>query len=142
MKIASRWSRLGFVVMLAALALALMFDDVILYLIFERLLKWKINQAFKITLGTLFTLCNLILALLIMRSLMRAPQTGAEGMIGEMGVVEAVRQKDYLIKTHGELWRARAAEKLAIGEKVMVKRIAGLTLDVERWNLQTAGEKR
>ncbi len=131
-----------FIAMLLALTLALMFDDVILYLIFERLLEWKVSWPLKTTVGALLTLFNFALALLIMRSLGRRPQTGAEGMVGETGIVERVGQQDYFIKAHGELWRARAAEKLALGEKVIVKRIAGLTLDVERWNLQTHGEKR
>ncbi len=137
----SRWSLLIFIAILVALTLALMFDDVILYLIFERLLEWKISWPLKITVGTLFTLCNFALAMLIMKSLLRRSQTGMEGMVGAMGIVERVQRNDYLIKTHGELWQARAAEKLAPGEKVVVKRIEGLTLDVERWNLQMDGEK-
>jgi len=141
MAISPRWARLIFIAILSALTLALMFDDLILYLLFERLLEWKVSWPLKITVGTLFTLFNFALALLIMRSLNRRPQTGAEGMIGESGIVERVTRHDYLIKTHGELWRARASEKLAIGEKIIVKRIEGLTLDVERLNLQTNGEK-
>ena len=137
----SRWSLLIFIAILVALTLALMFDDVILYLIFERLLEWKISWPLKITVSTLFTLCNFALALLIMKSLLRRSQTGAEGMVGATGIVERVQRDDYLIKTQGELWQARASEKLALGEKVMVKRIEGLTLDVERWNLQMDGEK-
>lgn len=136
----SRWSWLIIFAMLAALTVALMFDDVVLYLVFERLLEWKISLPLKITVGTLFTLFNFVLALLIMKTLRRRPQTGAEGMVGAMGIVERVQMDDYLIKTHGELWQARATEKLARGEKVLVKRIEGLTLDVERWNLPMDGE--
>lgn len=137
----SRWSLLIFIAILAALTLALMFDEVILYLVFERLLEWKISWPLKITVGTLFTLGNFALALLIMKSLRRRPQTGAEGMVGATGIVERVQRDDYLIRTHGELWQARAPEKLALGEKVMIKRIEGLALEVERWNLQTDEEK-
>jgi len=130
MATASRWSLLVVSALLLAITLALMFDDVILYLVFERLLEWKINWPIKIIVGAAFTLFNFALALLIMRSLVRKPQTGAEGMIGEQGTVTGVAAHEYRVKIRGELWRAQALERLEAGEKIVVRNMNGLTLEV------------
>jgi len=62
----------------------------------------------------------------------RRPRTGAEGMIGRIGVV---RHGDVFVD--GELWRARrswADEQRALGEgeQVVVEQVQGLTLSVRR----------
>jgi len=125
-----RWSLLIFSVML--LALMLMFDEVIFYLLFERLLGWKLSWPVKIAAGAIFTLFNFALALLIMKALNRQPQTGAEGMIGGQGIVVSVAAHDYRVKIHGELWRAQALERLEAGEKIVVRKVNGLTLEIAR----------
>jgi membrane protein implicated in regulation of membrane protease activity len=46
--------------------------------------------------------------------------------------VESISPPYYWVKVHGELWRARASEMLAVGDKVVVQKLAGLTLEVAR----------
>jgi membrane-bound ClpP family serine protease len=59
------------------------------------------------------------------------PRTGAEGLLGRVGVV---RNGDVMVE--GELWRARAswADEPALrdGEHVVIEQVHGLTLGVRR----------
>jgi membrane-bound serine protease (ClpP class) len=121
--------------MLLALAIMFMFDDVIFYLLFERLLGLKPNWLAKLGSGFIITMLNVGLALLVMKSLKEQPRTGAEGMVGEHGVVERVASPYLWVKLRGELWRAKSRQPVTVGEKVVVLGLEGLTLEVER--LQT-----
>jgi len=61
--------------------------------------------------------------------------SGAEDMIGATGRVEAIDAGDAYVRLHGEMWRARSAEPaaaFAIGDRVRVRSIDGLTAVVER----------
>jgi membrane-bound serine protease (ClpP class) len=68
---------------------------------------------------------------LAVRSQIRKPSTGSEGMIGETGV--AVTDFDGKGKVHvvGELWDARCDLPVRKGDRVIVKRLEGMTLIVE-----------
>ena len=60
----------------------------------------------------------------------RRPRTGAEGLIGRIGVIS---HGDVLVS--GERWRARrswAEEELTEGDQVVVEQVQGLTLSVRR----------
>jgi membrane-bound ClpP family serine protease len=62
----------------------------------------------------------------------RRPKTGAEGLVGRLGVV---RNGDVIVS--GERWRARrswAEDDLALheGDQVVVEQVQGLTLSVRR----------
>jgi membrane-bound serine protease (ClpP class) len=60
--------------------------------------------------------------------------TGATGMLDEIGrVVTAIPAGGAgRVVTHGEIWRARAAEPIAEGETIRVTEVDGLTLTVRR----------
>lgn len=62
---------------------------------------------------------------------MRKSVTGAQGMVGEVGVVKSDLSPAGKIFVRGELWDARATENIPVGSRVRVKKIQGLTLDVE-----------
>jgi membrane-bound ClpP family serine protease len=60
----------------------------------------------------------------------RRPQTGAEGLIGRVGVIN---HGDVVVS--GERWRARRSwvdEELGEGDQVVVEQVQGLTLSVRR----------
>lgn len=118
-----------------ALTVFLMFDDVIIYLFFEFFLGWKINGLAQFAVGAILTLANLVLAWVAIKALQAKPQTGAEGLLGAPGIVERAAASEYWVKVHGELWRAASSTPLARGEKIIVQKVQGLTLEVER--LQT-----
>jgi membrane-bound ClpP family serine protease len=68
--------------------------------------------------------------------------TGAEGIVGHVGVVRSWADKSGSVALDGSLWRARrsAVEEMELhaGDQVVVERLTGLTLCVRRaeeWEL-------
>ncbi|MFM9847678.1 MAG: NfeD family protein [Hyphomicrobiaceae bacterium] len=61
----------------------------------------------------------------------RPVRTGAEQMIGSMGEVVSWTENAGRVHVNGEMWEARAKQRLAKGQKVRVVGRAGLTLDIE-----------
>ncbi|HSE95944.1 MAG TPA: nodulation protein NfeD, partial [Methylomirabilota bacterium] len=64
----------------------------------------------------------------------RQPATGAEGLVGEAGVVRAPLVPEGQVLVHGEIWRAVAADGTPVGEGERVREVGidGLTLRVMR----------
>ena len=88
-------------------------------------------------LGTMVALSAVFFAAVIslaVRSQLRKPSTGSEGMVGEVG--EAVTDIDGRGKVHvvGELWDARSDRPVRKGDAVIVKGLDGMTLIVEPKN--------
>jgi membrane-bound serine protease (ClpP class) len=69
---------------------------------------------------------------LAFRAYRAKPQTGTEGLIGEVGVVMKSLDPEGLVFVHGEYWRAVSGEKLEPGEMVAVKEVTGLLLKVRK----------
>lgn len=67
---------------------------------------------------------------LVVRAHVLQPTTGAEGLVGEVGIVKAVADGQGKVLVHGELWKARFAEPVALGAKVSVVAVDGLVLTV------------
>jgi membrane-bound ClpP family serine protease len=78
----------------------------------------------------------------------RQVRTGAEGLVGEIGVVRSWAEDDGSVALHGSLWQARLSPaldddededgSLSAGDRVVVERLKGLTLSVrpaEKWEL-------
>ena len=72
-----------------------------------------------------------VVAGLVFRSRIRRPMTGESGLIGETGVVNTPLTPTGRVQVHGELWFARCQTPVAIGQRVRVKAVDGLTLEVE-----------
>jgi membrane-bound serine protease (ClpP class) len=69
-------------------------------------------------------------------------QTGAEGMVGQRGeVIEGFEGGSGRVRVYGEIWAARAAEPLRVGERVRIKAVEDLTLDVEPESPDSGTEK-
>lgn len=64
------------------------------------------------------------------RALRRAPQTGAEAMVGSVGVAKTALQPDGTLTIHGELWDAVSDQPIEEGASATVLRVEGLTLYV------------
>jgi membrane-bound ClpP family serine protease len=69
-------------------------------------------------------------------------RTGAEGIVGHVGVVRSWAEMSGKVALDGALWRARHSvmqdEELRVGDQVVVERLTGLTLSVRRaeeWEL-------
>jgi membrane-bound serine protease (ClpP class) len=57
--------------------------------------------------------------------------TGEQGLVGETGVAQTTLSPQGKVFVHGELWDAIAPSPVPIGQLVVVRRIDGLTLQVE-----------
>ncbi|MGE5841197.1 MAG: NfeD family protein [Deltaproteobacteria bacterium] len=73
-----------------------------------------------------------VVSTLAFRAYRTKPQSGVEGLIGEVGVVEKPIDPEGLVFVHGEYWRAVSSEKLHPGEKVAVEEVTGLVLKVKK----------
>lgn len=116
---------------LAALTLFFLIDDVLYYLLFEKLFGLAPSRFLKWMLGVAFVLLNLGVAAAVVEALRRQPQTGAEGMIGASGVVTETIRHNGWVRIQGELWQATAHETIKKGELVEVVALEGLLLRVK-----------
>jgi membrane-bound serine protease (ClpP class) len=73
-----------------------------------------------------------IVAGVAFRALRRRPTGGAEGILGETGVVKELIGPEGLVFVHGEIWRAFSDERIEPGETVEVMGINGLLLKVRK----------
>jgi len=63
----------------------------------------------------------------------RKPVSGKEGIVGEKGIARSDIDKDGgIVFVHGEIWKAISNEKIKKGEEIIVKKIDGLKLIVEK----------
>lgn len=74
---------------------------------------------------------TIILVRFAIAAKLRKAVTGEQGMIGAVGVARTDLAPAGKILIHGELWEARAAERIPQGTRVRVKEMEGLTLVVE-----------
>lgn len=73
-----------------------------------------------------------VVASLAFRAIRSKPKSGAEGLVGEVGVVKKKLDPEGLVFVHGEYWNATASEPIEEGEKVEVEAVRGLHLKVKR----------
>jgi membrane-bound serine protease (ClpP class) len=56
--------------------------------------------------------------------------TGAQGLVGEIGIAQSPLVPEGKVFVHGEIWNAVSSAPLPIGAKVVVRRVQGLQLEV------------
>lgn len=74
----------------------------------------------------------LLILTVIVRDRRRAPATGAEGLVGEIGRAIGPIDETGRVRVHGEYWNARAGDPIADGERVRVVSVDGLTITVKK----------
>lgn len=87
-----------------------------------------------VILPTVITLSGLVL-FVVQRALRAQAQpvtTGAQGLIGEVGVASTDVNPEGMVFVHGETWSASSETPIKSGERVRVVRVQGLQLTVER----------
>src|SRR5207302_7574704 len=67
--------------------------------------------------------------------------TGEQGLVGETGMVQAALSPRGKVFVHGEIWDAVESSELPAGQMVVVRRVDGLTLQVEPLGASTANTK-
>ncbi|MDA8138730.1 MAG: nodulation protein NfeD [Desulfobacteraceae bacterium] len=71
---------------------------------------------------------------LVVRAHVRRPHTGADGLVGEIGLVKVCQGLEGKVLVHGELWQARFKESVAVGTKVRIEAVDGLVVVVKQVN--------
>jgi len=90
-------------------------------------LSWQVIIP-TVTLVSLFFIC---VAGLVFRAQVSRPRTGAEGLIGEIGIVKTDLNPQGRILLHGELWKAVSRQPVVKGAQVRVIKVKGLVAEVE-----------
>ena len=78
-----------------------------------------------------FGLITAFLMTIALRARRNKVVTGAQGLLGETGVAQSALSPQGKVFVHGELWDAIASSPMAPGQLVVVRRIDGLTLQVD-----------
>ena len=96
----------------------------------------RVSWTVLVTMVVLSAIFFSVVISLAVRSQLRKPFSGSEGMVGEEG--EAVTDIDGKgkVRVVGELWDARCDRAVRKGEAVTVKGLDGMTLIVERKDLE------
>ncbi|MDO9565136.1 MAG: nodulation protein NfeD [Candidatus Desulfaltia sp.] len=71
------------------------------------------------------------LASLVFKAQVSKPKTGANGLVGEIGVVKEDIMPEGKVFVHGELWNATSKNRISKGTRVRVIKVVNLMLDVE-----------
>jgi membrane-bound ClpP family serine protease len=64
----------------------------------------------------------------------KKPVTGPEALVGRMAEVIEWRQREGQVFVNGEHWKAISEKPLARGDRVVIRKVEGLTLTVETLN--------
>jgi membrane-bound serine protease (ClpP class) len=98
--------------------------------------EWPLRISWKVILPVVATTAGIFVFAVSagVKAQRRRPATGADGLVGEAGVVRATLAPEGQVLVRGEIWRAVAADGTPVGEgeRVRVVGIDGLTLRVMR----------
>jgi membrane-bound serine protease (ClpP class) len=89
--------------------------------------------SWQVLISTLVLISGFIVVVsgLVFKSHLSKPRTGAQGLIGEIGVVRESLMPDGKVFVHGELWKATSKDPIQTGTRVRVVKIVNLVLEVE-----------
>lgn len=73
----------------------------------------------------------MVVAGLVFRSQISRPKTGSAGMVGQIGVAKTDIAVEGKVFVNGELWKAVSTQTVPAGEKVRVRNVVDLVLEVE-----------
>ena len=93
----------------------------------EMRVRWVTALAVSLPLG----LITVFLMTIAFKARQNKVVTGEQGLIGEIGVVQAPLNPWGKVFVHGELWDAVAPTNIEVGRQVVVRRVQDLTLQVE-----------
>jgi membrane-bound serine protease (ClpP class) len=103
------------------------------------------GTALVLAMAVIVALASLALLAVFARATLKAARpralTGAEGLVGHVGVVRSAPAPLGQVFIDGALWRARPCmpDELEVGDPVVVERVQGLVLSVRRaeeWELE------
>ncbi len=105
-----------------------------LMLIRSPLTGWGVSLVTALGVTLPFALIVIFLMRLVLQSRSWKQTTGLEQLVGEIGEVIQPLGSDRvagMVRIHGELWRAVGPQGIPLGVQVRVRKVEGLTLQVE-----------
>jgi len=90
-------------------------------------LSWQVLIPTLVLISSFFV----VVSGLVFKSHLSKPRTGAQGLIGEIGVVRESLMPEGKVFVHGELWNATSKDPIQTGARVRVVNIVNLVLEVE-----------
>ena len=106
-------------------------DDILIYLLFKNIYDWGVDLIYFGFGATIVLTLNLGLAFAVFKIMRKRPTTGRQGMFGKTGVVLKIKNSEYWVRVHGEIWKSQSPDKLEIGDKVVIDSVDGLSLIVK-----------
>jgi len=101
----------------------------------------RVRWTTAVALALPFSAITVALLSLVVRARRSKIETGADGMIGEVGVTITPLEPGGKVLVHGEYWDAEAAAPVGNGARVRVTAIEGLRLTVEPVGARTGADK-
>jgi membrane-bound serine protease (ClpP class) len=92
--------------------------------------EMRVHLATALAVSIPFGVITIFLLTIAMRARRNKIATGAQGLIGLVGIAQTPLALQGKVFVHGELWNAVAEAPIALGQQVEVRRIEGLTLYV------------
>jgi len=91
-----------------------------------------LRVSWSVILPTLTLVCGffVVVAGLVFKSQVSQPKTGADGLIGKIGVVKAAIEPEGKVFVHGELWKATSSVSVRAGVKVRIVSVKDLVIEV------------
>jgi membrane-bound serine protease (ClpP class) len=78
-------------------------------------------------------ICGLILVYILIRQSKQTSLVGSNELVGMIGEVRTKLDPEGQVFVRGELWKAKAAEPIAKGEKVEVVKVQDMVLKVKKY---------
>jgi membrane-bound serine protease (ClpP class) len=94
--------------------------------------EMRIHLSTALAVALPFAAITMFLVSVVVKAQRNKVLTGAEGMIGEIGVARTPLEPEGQVLVHGEYWDAIAPAPIPAGAPVRVKGVAGLKLQVEK----------
>ncbi|HTW66508.1 MAG TPA: nodulation protein NfeD [Bryobacteraceae bacterium] len=94
--------------------------------------EMRIHLSTALSVALPFAAITMFLVSIVVKARHNKVVTGAEGMVGELGVAETALAPEGQVLVRGEYWNAIAASNIPAGARVRVKGVAGLKLRVEQ----------
>ena len=127
-----KYSKRQYIAIFIGLVLLFFFDDLLIIILVKQFGYLPTNRLLSSIIVIWLFLVSVGLAYAVISIKREKPTTGSEGLLENMGKVIETGNNDYRISIHGEIWKAESTVKLAVGDRVQVTAINGLTLQVEK----------
>jgi membrane-bound serine protease (ClpP class) len=94
--------------------------------------EMRIHLSTALAVALPFAAITMFLVSMVIQARRNKVVTGAEGMIGELGVARTALEPEGQVLIRGEYWNAVAPSDIPVGAHVRVKGVAGMVLQVEK----------